>query len=68
VSTQAGTAAYGGELGVANAGVGRIENQLVLLRQELGWLKSMRPITVNEAISAEATAREVARLQALAVV
>ncbi|WP_248582605.1 phage tail tape measure protein [Nocardioides sp. InS609-2] len=68
VSTQAGMAAYGGELGVANAGVGRIENQLVLLRQELQWLKSMRPISVTEAISAEATAREVARLQARAVV
>ncbi|WP_426243680.1 hypothetical protein [Nocardioides sp. LHG3406-4] len=65
-ASQAGQLVYGGELAAANADVGRIEAQLVILNQQMELLNGLRPITVNEAISARATADEVSRRLAMA--
>lgn len=66
VSGQAGTAAYGAEYAMASAQVAALGNQILVLQQQLAAITGQRPVTVYEAISAQATAAEVARLQSMA--
>lgn len=66
VSAAAGTAAYGTEFAAAQAGVAALASQLLTFQGELARITAQRPITVFEAVSAQATAAEVARIQAMA--
>ncbi len=61
VSTQAGDAAYGAQASAANAVVASVERQITSLQNRLAEIAAARPISVYEAVSAEATAAEVAR-------
>lgn len=65
VSTQAGQAAYGAQYGAAAAQVAVYDARIALLEAQLAAISAQRPITVYEAHSAQATAAEVARLQAM---
>lgn len=64
VSAQAGVAGYGQDLSTAQAGFTAVTERLDRLN---ALIAASRPITVNEAISAEATAAEIARLEAMGV-
>lgn len=61
VSAQAGYAAYGAQASAAQQAVAGIEAQVVALQARLAEIAAQRPISVYEAVSAEATAAEVAR-------
>lgn len=60
VSTQAGRAGYGTAYDAATSELVTVNEQLARLN---ALIASARPITVNEAVSAAATAAEIARLQ-----
>lgn len=66
VSTQAGQAAYGPQFAMASAQVAALGNQILLLQGQLAAISAQNPITVYESVSAQATAAEIARLQAMA--
>lgn len=65
VSQQAGQGAYGAEYANALSAVAALGGQILVLQQQLAAISAQRGINVYEAISAQATAAEVARLQAM---
>ncbi|WP_297625657.1 hypothetical protein [Nocardioides sp.] len=60
-----GQAAYGAEFAASEAAVLTLSNTVLALQAELAAISAQRPITVYEAYSAQATAAEIARLQAI---
>jgi hypothetical protein len=63
VQQQAGQAGYGADMAAANAQLVQMNNQFAALTAAI---EAARPITVLEAISAQETARELARLMSMA--
>jgi TP901 family phage tail tape measure protein len=63
VQQQAGQAGYGADMAAANAQLAHMNAQFAALTAAI---EAARPITVLEAISAQETARELARLMAMA--
>lgn len=61
VSTQAAQAAYGAQASTANMAVAAVDAQIAALQARLAEIAAQRPISVYEAVSAQATAAEVAR-------
>lgn len=66
VSAQAGGAAYGAQYAAAMGQVATLGATVLALQQQLAVIAAQRPLTVYEAVSAQATAAEVARRQAMA--
>ena len=61
----AGRAAYGAQYDASAAAVAAVDARIQFLEAQLAAISGQRPINVYEAYSAEATAAEIARLQAI---